>query len=489
LPPNDGGGVVVDASSVDASSVDASSVVPTVRDVPCVGLEEYRHPAATCARVTVPVSREESLGDIELYVLRVPATAPESERLGTLVIPSSGPGVPSASGYGVENLIASLPAELASRFDYLTWDERGTAESSRVECSGADRLLRYLGGFESVEDAERTLGAGAESFAASCEGSRELLRHLRPEDNALDLESLRLAFDMASLTVYGTSYGSMVALRYAEAYPSRVRGVLVDSPFDPELTLDRWVREQHRGRERYLNEFFEWCAEPSSGCVFAPEATNAEAKRAALVSLRERLIESPTDGVQPLDLWLSIPLSSGFWESWSFSLEEARAGRLRELPTDEPFSYAVGIADVGDSVFDYWDANGYLAVACGLNRNPPPNQFSSLREELDGVFEQEAAYEYFACSALVNAEVGVPAPLAYRGEPRIAVVWAENDPATPREWALRLLEQLGERGSSISLDASVHAGALLGVPCVDDAVLAYLADPTTASATPVRCTP
>ena len=53
------------------------------------------------------------------------------------------------------------------------------------------------------------------------------------DDTVADIEAIRQALGYTKLILYGTSYGTKVALRYAAAYPSNVAGLILDSTVTP----------------------------------------------------------------------------------------------------------------------------------------------------------------------------------------------------------------------------------------------------------------
>ena len=49
-----------------------------------------------------------------------------------------------------------------------------------------------------------------------------------------DIEAIRQALGYEKLVLYGTSYGTKVALEYAERYPEHVEALVLDSVVPPE---------------------------------------------------------------------------------------------------------------------------------------------------------------------------------------------------------------------------------------------------------------
>ena len=88
-----------------------------------------------CATAEVPLDYNRPRDEqIELAVIKLPATDPHS-RIGTLFINFGGPGQS-----GVDRLRGRarwpwlFSEELRSRFDLVSWDQRGVARSAAVRC-------------------------------------------------------------------------------------------------------------------------------------------------------------------------------------------------------------------------------------------------------------------------------------------------------------------------------------------------------------------
>ena len=78
--------------------------------------------SATFAR---PLDRSRPKGkQVELAVVKSPATGPASERTGTLFL---NPGGPGQSGVGLSDIVYLLPESVRTKFDFVTYDPAGSA--------------------------------------------------------------------------------------------------------------------------------------------------------------------------------------------------------------------------------------------------------------------------------------------------------------------------------------------------------------------------
>jgi pimeloyl-ACP methyl ester carboxylesterase len=100
--------------------------------------------------------------------------------------------------------------------EVVTFDQRGIGGSGLIRCP----TLEALG--------EQTLRvAGATADCADTLGPRRAFYTTR--DSVEDLEAVRRAVGADRVILYGTSYGTKLALAYAAAYPQRVERLVLDS--------------------------------------------------------------------------------------------------------------------------------------------------------------------------------------------------------------------------------------------------------------------
>ena len=187
-----------------------------------------------CATLTVPW--DDAVPDgrtVDLALLRAPARDQE-RRIGSLVMNPGGPG--GSAVEFVRSIYSSLPAELRDRFDIVGFDPRGSGQSDPVEC-GYDMDALYALDFSPDDQAERDeLIAGMQSFVDACVVTNgDYLRHVSTADTVRDLEKVRAALGDDKLTFLGYSYGTYIGAKYAEAFPDKVRALVLDGAVDPSI--------------------------------------------------------------------------------------------------------------------------------------------------------------------------------------------------------------------------------------------------------------
>ena len=256
---------------------------------------------ARCGTLERPENPDDpSSPDITLRVAVVPALN---------LVPLPDPVVPLAGGPGqgaVQFYSAYAAAfEHARRNrDILLVDQRGTGESSTMDCPVDDEILE---GEYSVEETVE--------FTKAC------LEQL-PHDPAYfttsvavtDLEAVRAALGYSALNLYGVSYGTRVAQHYARRYPESTRSIVLDGVVPPQLALGPDIAtESQKAVDRILAR----CAED--------EACNAR-----FMNLQESfatLVEQLRD--EPVVVDVPHP-NTGRFERLSFGIGEF-AGAIRLL--------------------------------------------------------------------------------------------------------------------------------------------------------------
>jgi pimeloyl-ACP methyl ester carboxylesterase len=171
--------------------------------------------------VSVPLDRSAPVpGTISLRVARKPAgLVPSHDAVLALA------GGPGQAALPLSEFIASAIAPALSTRDLLVFDQRGTGRSDPLNCPIFD-------------DQPALEGAGTPSaFSALVEQCALQIGPSRgaytTAESVQDIEALRVAYGYEKLVLYGTSYGTKVALQYAERYPQHVEALVLDSVVPP----------------------------------------------------------------------------------------------------------------------------------------------------------------------------------------------------------------------------------------------------------------
>jgi pimeloyl-ACP methyl ester carboxylesterase len=164
-----------------------------------------------CARMSVPLDRSGAVpGQVSLFVKRIRARVRPAR--GALFVLAGGPGQSATASFDGDALSVLYPAY--RRRDLIILDQRGTGRSGLLRCRPLERanLLQA--------------GAAAGRCAARL-GPRRAFYTSR--DSVEDIEAVRLALGYERIALFGTSYGTKVALGYALGHPANVERLVLDS--------------------------------------------------------------------------------------------------------------------------------------------------------------------------------------------------------------------------------------------------------------------
>ena len=243
--------VLIATTATSAEAATSSVPFTTCSDAPTFG----------CGHLTVPLDPTGVIpGTVSLAIRR------ELSQTGTateaVVALAGGPGqaeLPFAS-----DSQQLMSAALATR-DLVVFDQRGTGDSGRLKCSAlsfSDEPLSTV-----IPDCATQIGATRGLYTT--------------DDSVADLEALRKALGYTKLVLYGTSYGTKVALRYAAEYPNNVAGLILDSTVTPNGP-DIFDQSTYAAVPRILNQL---CAAGACPGIANPLAD--------LVKVLERLNRGP----------------------------------------------------------------------------------------------------------------------------------------------------------------------------------------------------
>ena len=208
---NGAGGAIAALLALSALAVAAPEPALALPFSSCQGLRGF-----SCTTLTVPLERNgPAAGTITLHIARLlSARTPSSSAVVAL---AGGPGqaaLPLAS-----DLAQAIAPALQTR-DLIVFDQRGTGRSGALGCSGLERAGAGLSQLQSlIEGCALGLGAGRSGYTSA--------------ESVADIEAIREALGYEKLVLYGTSYGTKVALDYAARYPQSTEAMVLDSVVAP----------------------------------------------------------------------------------------------------------------------------------------------------------------------------------------------------------------------------------------------------------------
>lgn len=171
---------------------------------------------ADCGTLSVPENRASPGGrEIDLHVATLPAISRNPLR-DPLFFITGGPGQAATESYGQ---VAAAFMPVNQNRDIVLVDQRGTGQSNALRCPITPEL----------QAASEPSDAQIEAWLTGClDDLAADPAHYTTVDAVEDLEHLRLTLGYERINLYGVSYGTRVALAYADRYPGSTRSIILD---------------------------------------------------------------------------------------------------------------------------------------------------------------------------------------------------------------------------------------------------------------------
>jgi pimeloyl-ACP methyl ester carboxylesterase len=240
-----------------------------------------------------------------------------------MMLVAGGPGQGSATVFDIADKdSAALYHALFPGYRIVAFDNRGTGTSGLLVCSALQQSTAF---------------AGQDALAAGCAASIGPTRDFySTHDHADDTEAVRVALGVDKIAIWGTSYGTKLALAYALAYPTHVERLLLDSVLPteyPEPLEANVLHDMPLALSGYCGGGACRAATPNFAADVAAVA-NALARKPARGVVRlpngssrnERM-----DGLDMLALVIDSDLNPGLAAALPAATHAARAGRMGAL--------------------------------------------------------------------------------------------------------------------------------------------------------------
>lgn len=446
---------------------------------------------ALCGKLAVPVDYAHPGGDVAaLALIRFPATG---DKIGSLVINPGGPGesgIEAALG-----VFQTLPKRVHERFDLVGFDPRGVASSRPAVWCNSDADNDRLRAEPQVDYSQAGVARmedETKQFVRRCveKMGKNFLASVGTVNVAKDLDAIRAALGDDKLTYLGYSYGTRIGSAYAEAYPQRVRAMILDGAVDPNADPIEADLRQAKGFQDAFNDYAADCAKDSS-CPLGTDPTKA-------VEVYHSLVDPLVD---PNNLQVSRPAHTNDPRGLSYS--DAIVGTIMALYSPNLWQHLTdGLSELvdhrGDTLLtlaDMYmrrDSHGHYTnatdarVAINCVDQPAITDRAKIIDE-DRRSREVApfmSYGKFTGNAPLGTCAFWPVPptskphaVSAPGLAPTVVVSTTHDPATPYKAGVELANQL--RGSLLTFNGTQHTVVFQGDSCIDDYVTAYLIGGTT----------
>lgn len=420
-----------------------------------------------CGELSVPLQPGAPDGPrIDLRVVVVPAirAVPEPD---PLIMLAGGPGQAATEAFG--KLLPTLK-QIHERRDIVFMDQRGTGSSAPLACSlsSDDTLAQQLATADTALD--DVVACRDELVAAGRDLTRYSTRH-----HTRDLEALRGALGVERWNLYGGSYGTRAALDYAEAYPDRVRSLVLDGVAPREMALFGTFATD---AEAALRDLVASCEQDRRGCAQAfPDLSTRLQRVLTRDDTPVQLAHPRTGRRETLPLPGSV-LGDGmrgvlYSPTLAAVLPAAIHQATQEPPELQPLVTLVRAAS-GPDLADTMTVALLLTVACA--------------EDVPRIGEahERAAADTFLGTRLIDRartwcahwpEGGGPAPVepvSFDGP--VLLLSGALDPVTPPRWAEAAAEHLSDHQHLV---APGGGHIVLPLGCIPGRVASFLDDGNT----------
>jgi pimeloyl-ACP methyl ester carboxylesterase len=446
--------------------------------------DETRLPAgAECGMLSVPVDYSKPDGDVaQIAMIRFKATG---QKIGSLVVNPGGPGESGVEA--AASMVPTLPQSLRQRFDLVGFDPRGVANSEPALWCNSDADNDRLRADPTVEYTQQGVDhieKENKEFVQRCEDKmgKEFLANLGTASVAKDLEAVRQGLGDDKLTYLGYSYGTRIGAAYAEAYPDKVRAMILDGAVDPNADQ---IEEEIRQAAAFQKAFDNFAADCASS-PDCPLGTDPAKATDVYKSLVDPLVKKPAKTKDPRRLSYNdaivgtiLPLySPGLWRHLTQALSELKDGTGNTM---------LAMADLymGRDAQGHYNNSTDVRVAVNCVDKPHITDRAKVVDEDRRTREVAPFMSYGEFTGLAPLDTcafwPVPATsdqheIKVTGLPPILVVSTTNDPATPYQAGVDLAAQLG--GTLVTFEGTQHTVVFQGNTCIDDIAARYLVDVT-----------
>jgi pimeloyl-ACP methyl ester carboxylesterase len=444
--------------------------------------DETRLPAgAECGLLSVPVDYAKPDGDVaRIAMIRFKATG---DKIGSLIINPGGPGESGVEA--AASMASTLPQSVRERFDLVGFDPRGVANSTpAVWCnSDADNdRLRADPTVEYTQEGVDHIEKENKEFVQRCvdKVGEEFLSNAGTANVAKDLDAIRAGLGDDKLTYLGYSYGTRIGALYAEAYPDKVRAMILDGAVDPNADQIEEEIRQAAAFQKAFDNFAADCA-TSPDCPLGTDPAKAVDVYKSLV---DPLVEHPAKTKDPRGLSYNDAIVGTILPLYSPSLWRHLAQALSELK-DGTGDTMLALADLymGRDAKGHYNNSTDVRVAVNCMDKPHITDRAKVVDEDRRTREVAPFMSYGEFTGLAPLDTcafwPVPATgdqheINVKGLPPILVVSTTNDPATPYKAGVDLAQQLG--GTLVTFEGTQHTVVFQGNPCIDDIAARYLVD-------------
>ncbi|HHY07628.1 MAG TPA: alpha/beta hydrolase [Corynebacteriales bacterium] len=453
-----------------------------------------------CGTVEVPVvypdviAQDKALGNpwkveagrpttIKLAVSRVRATG---ERKGGMLVNPGGPG-----GSGINTPVGlrepAIAARILENYDIVGFDPRGVGASiPNLRCL-TDKQFDAVrtGGHHTFSKADVAIqNQQNQEYIEGCikEVGATFLAHIGARDVVRDMDIIRSAIGDKKMTYIGYSYGTFLGSQYAEAFPNKIRALVLDGVVDPTEDNAESVINQGAGFQQSFEAWARWCAEEGN-CPLGNDPKKATAEFHKLARPLQKkpmftvVMSRPLGWADAVQGVIAAMYSQSTWPLLKLGLQQLKAGVGGDI-----------MLALSDGYYGRWIDGTYAntqdvfsAVLC-MDKDTDVShaeQIDIQRRYLKampfadpGGKIEDVPKELCASWPARNTIKAHPPRVKSNGN--IIVVSTTGDPATPYMAGVRLARDMD--APLITYVGEGHCSALRGYACVDKYVGDFIVD-------------
>jgi len=419
---------------------------------------------------TLPVPRDWARPDgprIRLSLIRLPATRPGPGRTRSVLVNFGGPGAS-----GVSSLRQSGPLlrdATKGRMHVVSWDPRGVGESAPIRCPEGNDA--YYDADPATPEGLAAMAAAVRERADACFARYgRYLGAIGTDQTVRDLDAIRAAVGDRRATFLGLSYGTRVGSVYAQAFPHRVRAMVLDGNMPPVSTVTSVSVGLATAFEGGLDEYFRRCARMAE-CPLGDDP--AAGWDAIAATLRRDPPVVPGTGGRRMTMGLFNQVTLALIINYQGSSGAAGQAIAEYRGTGDPTAlYELGSAIAGargpDGTYGNNGTETFQFINClDWQDRPTPAQVAATVESVRGVAPRlgafGVAFAMMNSTACPVAARPVP-PISTDAIPPVLVVGNDNDAETPLVNSQEMSQAL--RNSRLLVWRGMGHTAITTSPCV-----------------------
>jgi metal-dependent hydrolase (beta-lactamase superfamily II)/pimeloyl-ACP methyl ester carboxylesterase len=447
----------------------STSSLPTFEPSGCQFQHDTSH-RVECGYLVVPEkhSQPDNGRTVRLHVAIFKSTSPNPKPDPVIYLSGAGNQLDDHDRY----LYAGGDDILKDR-DYIMYNQRGAKYNEPpVDCRDLTGLAWGLAGTDLISResddkfVERLQDCHDDLLARGID-----LTAYNTVENAADVNDLRAALGYEQVNLYGTSYGSRLALTVMRYYPGTVRSAILDSVFPPDVNL---FSDDATNIHRAFQQVLETCA---------ADAICSEAYP-GLESTFYQVIDDLNANPVPLPLDRGTVLVDGDLFVTALYLRLFSAGSVPRIPKwierASQRRFDDQITRTFDSVMD-WGGSGlgtFWSVHCNEEISFDSYENSralatSLPPQIGDIFDRYL--DFAVCEFWQSGQAGPVENTPVASDIPSLILAGQFDPVTPPAWGRRAAETLSNSffykfpGLSHGIMRSDDCGLSIG--------LQFLADP------------